>query len=107
MRSMIFRAGLWAILLAAGPLLAQQPNPNARFGLPSPAKTDVAQRDDYLIERPQYVLSYNAQLRRPNWVSWPALRRHWSRDRRTVRARSLAAPGVRSGDQPYLRSQRF
>ena len=70
MRSMIFRAGLWAILLAAGPLLAQQPNPNARFGLPSPAKTDVAQRDDYLIERPQYVLSYNAQLRRPNWVSW-------------------------------------
>ena len=40
------------------------------FGLPTSAKTDSAQREDYLIERPQYVLSYNAKLHRPNWVSW-------------------------------------
>jgi endonuclease G len=32
-------------------------NPNARFGLPSAAKADPVQREDYLIERPQYVLS--------------------------------------------------
>ena len=45
-------------------------NPNARFGLPSAAKPDPAQREDYLIERPQYVLSYNGKTKTPNWVSW-------------------------------------
>jgi endonuclease G len=49
---------------------AEEPSPNVRFGLPSPAKADPKQRDDYLIERPQYTLSYNATTRRPNWVSW-------------------------------------
>jgi endonuclease G len=38
--------------------------------LPTPAKTDPKQREDYLIERPQYSLSYNAKTRAPNWVSW-------------------------------------
>src|SRR3954471_5344037 len=61
---------LLALLLAALPLAAQGPNPNVRFGLPSPAKPDPRQREDYLIERPQYVLSYNAEKRTPNWVSW-------------------------------------
>ncbi len=46
------------------------PRVNVRFGMPSNAKPDPASRDDYLIERPQYVLSYNAQKRTPNWVSW-------------------------------------
>jgi endonuclease G len=27
-------------------------------------------REAYLSERPQYVLSYNAKTRAPNWVSW-------------------------------------
>jgi endonuclease G len=43
------------------------PNRNVRFGLPAPAGT---QRDAFLIERPQYVLSYNGKTRTPNWVSW-------------------------------------
>jgi endonuclease G len=47
-----------------------EPGPNVRFGLPSPAKADPKQREDYLIERPQYTLSYNASTRRPNWVCW-------------------------------------
>jgi len=46
------------------------PNRNIRFGMPSPAEADPEQREDYLIARPQYVLSYNAETRRPNWVSW-------------------------------------
>jgi endonuclease G, mitochondrial len=60
------------VLLTVIPLLAGQdtPNRNIRFGMPSPAKADNAQREDYLIERPQYVLSYNAKTRTPNWVSW-------------------------------------
>jgi endonuclease G len=63
---------LLALLLALTPLSAAEPtpNPNVRFGLPSPAKADPKQREDYLIERPQYVLSYNAETRRPNWVCW-------------------------------------
>jgi endonuclease G len=54
------------------PLLTAQEsaNRNVRFGLPSPAKASPAHREDYLIERPQYSLSYNAKTRTPNWVSW-------------------------------------
>src|SRR3954469_19494515 len=63
-------APLLPLLLAALPLAAQGPNPNVRFGLPSPAKPDPRQREDYLIARPQYVLSCNAGKRTPNWVSW-------------------------------------
>jgi hypothetical protein len=46
-------------LLTFIPLLAGQepPSRNVRFGLPSAAKAD-ARREVYLIERPQYVLSY-------------------------------------------------
>ncbi len=42
------RAGLLALFLAlvAAPLAAQEPNRNVRFGLPSPAKADPAQRED-------------------------------------------------------------
>jgi endonuclease G len=59
-----------ALFLAAAPLAAQQPDRNVRFGMPSPAKADPRQREDYLIERPQYVLSYNDEKHTPNWVSW-------------------------------------
>jgi endonuclease G, mitochondrial len=48
----------------------KEANRNVRFGLPTAAKSDPSQREDYLIERPQYVLSYNGKLNRANWVSW-------------------------------------
>ncbi len=58
---------------AAGPP-AEPPaaavNRNVRFGMPSPAEPESSHREDFLIERPQYVLSYNARTRGPNWVSW-------------------------------------
>jgi endonuclease G len=57
-------------LLLAPPLAAQEANRNVRFGLPGPAKHDPSSRDAFLIARPQYVLSYNAEKRIPNWVSW-------------------------------------
>src|SRR5260370_16681976 len=59
-----------ALLLAAAPLAAQESNRNVRFGLPSAATADPKQRENYLIARPQYVLSYNAKKRTPNWVCW-------------------------------------
>ncbi len=43
-----FAPALLALLLAAWPLAAQQPNRNVRFGLPSSAKADPRQREDYL-----------------------------------------------------------
>src|SRR4051812_31386819 len=45
-------------------------NRNIRFGLPGPATTDPKDRDHFLIDRPQYVLSYNDKTRTPNWVCW-------------------------------------
>jgi endonuclease G len=38
------------------------------LGAPQPADRDRSDR--YLIERPQYVLSYNEPMGRANWVSW-------------------------------------
>jgi endonuclease G len=61
---------LLAILITVTPLFAQEPRPNVRFGMPSPARADPRQREDYLLERPQYSLSYNAKTRTPNWVCW-------------------------------------
>jgi endonuclease G len=51
-------------------LVAEEPNRNVRFGMPSPATPEPADREDFLIARPQYVLSYNAMKKTPNWVSW-------------------------------------
>jgi endonuclease G len=45
-------------------------NRNVRYGLPSPATCDPANRTDYLIERPEFVLSYNDGTKCPNWVCW-------------------------------------
>jgi endonuclease G, mitochondrial len=57
-------------LLVAAPLAAQEVNRNIRFGLPGPAKAEPSSREAFLIARPQYVLSYNAEKRIPNWVAW-------------------------------------
>jgi endonuclease G len=57
-------------LLFAAPLTAQEANRNVRFGLPGPAKAEPSSREAFLIARPQYVLSYNAEKRIPNWVAW-------------------------------------
>jgi hypothetical protein len=58
---------LLALLLAVVPGAGQEPNPNIRFGLPAPAKPDLESREAFLIARPQYVLSYNAQTRTPKF----------------------------------------
>lgn len=58
--------------LSISPWLAAQEStsPNIRFGMPSPAKADPSHKEDYLIERAQYVLSYNNKTKTPNWVCW-------------------------------------
>jgi endonuclease G len=47
-------------------------NPMVRFGMPGPAAP--GDREHHLIDRPQYVLSYNGEKLIPNWVSWRLVR---------------------------------
>ncbi len=67
----------------------QQPKPNTRepissainnrnllLGNPSNAAPGVASTDNYLMVKPQYVLSYNSKTKTANWVSWQ-LNRSW------------------------------
>ena len=59
--------------LVAGAGLAPPPsgNENLALGNPSDASADAARTpDNFLIERPQFVLSYNNTKKIPNWVSW-------------------------------------
>jgi endonuclease G, mitochondrial len=68
-----FRAVLLTLLVGGVPLAptaADDGGSNFRFGMPSPATAEAGHREDFLIERPQYALSYNARTRAPNWVSW-------------------------------------
>lgn len=48
-------------------LPADADNSNVLLGMPSPAGKSP---DDFLVERPQYVMSYNKSDGGPNWVSW-------------------------------------
>ncbi|MEG4305811.1 DNA/RNA non-specific endonuclease [Microcoleus sp. D3_18a_C4] len=43
-----------------------------RFGNPNNARTELnsTYQTNYLIEKPQYTLSYNGAKNTPNWVSW-------------------------------------
>lgn len=48
-------------------LLAPPSNPNLLLGNPSNAGEEA---DNFKIEKPQYVLSYNRDRGTPNWVAW-------------------------------------
>jgi endonuclease G, mitochondrial len=45
-------------------------SPNLVLGNPSDATPDAANRDNLLMVKPYYVLSYNESKGTPNWVSW-------------------------------------
>jgi endonuclease G len=45
-------------------------SPNLVLGNPSNASADPSVRDNYLMVKPFYVLSYNDTKGTPNWVSW-------------------------------------
>jgi endonuclease G, mitochondrial len=45
-------------------------NVNIALGNPSNANNDLKNKDNYLLEKPQYVLSYNNKKGEANWVSW-------------------------------------
>src|SRR2546423_13195528 len=45
-------------------------SPNATLGNPSDATADSKNKNNYLLVKPQFVLSYNNDKGEPNWVSW-------------------------------------
>src|SRR5919202_2417311 len=45
-------------------------SPNIALGNPSGATSDASSKNNYLLVKPQYVLSYNNDKGEPNWVSW-------------------------------------
>ncbi len=45
-------------------------NPNLLLGNPSKATADESNHENYLMLKPQYVLSYSRSKGIPNWVSW-------------------------------------
>jgi endonuclease G len=58
------------VCLFLASLAIGQTNPNLRLGNPSDATTDARNKDNYLLVKKQYVLSYNNSRGAPNWVSW-------------------------------------
>ena len=70
---------LFALVPASLPAGAQQPkllpNRNVRFGLPGEAKADPESKEAFLIERLQYVLSYNDKRKTANWACWQLVKK--------------------------------
>jgi endonuclease G len=58
-------------------------NGNLALGNPSNATADTSNSSNYLLDRPQYALSYDRNEGGPNWVSWHVDRSDLGRVRRT------------------------
>ena len=54
----------------ASPTPTPTPSEHLTMGNPSNAVTNVSQPNNYLMEKPQYSMSYSRDNGGPNWVSW-------------------------------------
>ena len=57
-------------VVAAGAPAPFAPSVHLALGNPSNAVADLAQPNNYLMEKPSFSLSYNRDKGTPNWVSW-------------------------------------
>lgn len=60
----------WSFTIATGAAPLYSPDVHLTFGNPTDAATDVNQPNNYLMEKPEFALSYNRDRGTPNWVSW-------------------------------------
>lgn len=69
---------IFLLTLTSGCSLLLKPSPKVHItlGNPSNATPSMENPDNYLIEKPQYVLSYNQKKGTANWVSWQ-LNKSW------------------------------
>lgn len=56
--------------VATGTAPPYPPSVHLTFGNPSGAIADINQFNNYLMEKPEFALSYNRDNGGPNWVSW-------------------------------------
>jgi len=61
---------------AQNPVASATNNSNLLLGNPSNAAASIASADNYLMVKPQFVMSYNNKTHTANWVSWQ-LNRSW------------------------------
>jgi endonuclease G len=61
-------------ILSVGPALGAEGEENLALGNPSQAKPDPADKNNFLMLKKQYALSYNNAMGTPNWVSWRLVR---------------------------------
>ncbi|NCJ05336.1 DNA/RNA non-specific endonuclease [Synechococcales cyanobacterium C] len=63
---------LLLVVLLLAYLLWQQPwaIPSEHLAMGNPSGASVSTPNNYLMQKPQYALSYNNSTRIPNWVSW-------------------------------------
>lgn len=61
---------VWSFTVATGTPPPYPPSVHLTMGNPTGAIASISQPNNYLMEKPEYALSYNAALSRPNWVSW-------------------------------------
>ena len=80
---------VWSFTVATGtapPYPAERPSDD---GQPERRVASIGDPNNYLMEKPEYALSYNRDLGRPNWVSWHLSRRV---DRHARRASTPSVP---------------
>jgi DNA/RNA endonuclease G (NUC1) len=59
---------IWSFTVSTG--TAPPDSDHLVMGNPTNATADIGQPNNYLMEKPEFALSYNRELGRPNWVSW-------------------------------------
>jgi DNA/RNA endonuclease G (NUC1) len=60
----------WSFTTSTGTAPPYAPDVHLTLGNPSGAVADVGQPNNYLMEKPEFALSYSRDAGRPNWVSW-------------------------------------
>ena len=61
---------VWSFTVSTGTEPPFPPAVHLTMGNPSGAATSLGQPDNYLMEKPEFALSYSRDFGRPNWVSW-------------------------------------
>jgi endonuclease G len=61
---------VFAFTVATGTPPPYPPTEHLAMGNPSGATADLGNPTNFLMQKPEFALSYNRDLGRPNWVSW-------------------------------------
>ena len=78
MKKILFVIAVYSVIAAVKLFAAPVPeideghaeNTPLYFGNPSDAVFDVESSENYLMEKPQFTISYNSSSLNPNWVAW-------------------------------------